>query len=189
MQSSWLRKITSRWFQKERTWSHSVVSDSLRPHELHAAYQSPLSLGFSRQEYWSGLTFPSPGYLRNPEIELLVSRIAVRRFTIWATREAKMISESESEVAQSCLTLCDAVDCSLPGSFVHGFLQARILEWVAMPSFRGSSQPRDPTQVSPTAGRFFAILSHNLLAYILKLIFSNHLNHYYNTATINVCCL
>ena len=62
--------------------SRSVMSDSLRPHELHAAYQSPLSLGFSRQEYWSGLTFPSPGYLRNPEIELLVSRIAVRRFTI-----------------------------------------------------------------------------------------------------------
>ena len=155
MQSSWLKKITSRWFQKERTWSHSVVSDSLRRHELHAAYQSPLSKGFSRQEYWSGLTFPSPGYLRNPEIELLVSRIAVRRFTIWATREAKMISESESEVAQSCLTLCDAVDCSLPGSFVHGILQARILEWVAISFSRGSSRTRDRTQVSHIAGRCF----------------------------------
>ena len=38
-----------------------------------------------------------------------------------------------------CLTLCNPVDCSLPGSFVHGILQARILEWVAMPSSRGSS--------------------------------------------------
>ena len=40
---------------------------------------------------------------------------------------------------QSCLTLCDPMDCSPPGSSVHGILQARILEWVAMPSFRGSS--------------------------------------------------
>ena len=40
--------------------------------------------------------------------------------------------ESEREVAQSCLTLCDAMDCSLPGSSVLGILQARILEWVAL---------------------------------------------------------
>ena len=43
------------------------------------------------------------------------------------------------EVAQSCPTLCDPVDCSSPGSSVHGILQARILEWVAIPSSRGSS--------------------------------------------------
>ena len=47
--------------------------------------------------------------------------------------------------AQSCWTLWDPVDCSPPGSSVHGILQARILEWVAMPSSRGSSQPRDGT--------------------------------------------
>ena len=58
-------------------------------------------------------------------------------------------------VAQPCLTLCNPMDCSLPGSSAHGILQARILEWVAMPSSRGSSQPRDQTQVSHTAGRFF----------------------------------
>ena len=45
-------------------------------------------------------------------------------------------------------TLCDPMDCSPPGSSVHGILQARILEWVAMPSSRGSSQPRDQTHVS-----------------------------------------
>ena len=50
-------------------------------------------------------------------------------------------------VAQSCLTLCDSMDCSPPGSSVHGILQARILEWVAMPSSRGSYQPRDQTLV------------------------------------------
>ena len=50
-------------------------------------------------------------------------------------------------VAQSCLTLRDPMDCSPPGSSVHGILQARMLEWVALPSSRGSSQPRDQTQV------------------------------------------
>ena len=44
---------------------------------------------------------------------------------------------------QSCLTLRDPVDCSLPGSTIHGILQVRILEWVVMPSSRGSSEPRD----------------------------------------------
>ena len=58
---------------------------------------------------------------------------------------------------QSCQTLCDPIDCSLPGSSVHGISQARmrILEWVVMPSSRGSSQPRDWTQDSSTVGGFF----------------------------------
>ena len=47
-----------------------------------------------------------------------------------------------------CLTLCDPMNYSLPGSSVHGILQARILEWVAMPFLRGSSQPGDQTHVS-----------------------------------------
>ena len=65
------------------------------------------------------------------------------------------MKESESEVSQSCLTLCDPVDCSPPGSSVHGILQARILEWVAISFSRASSQPRDQTQVSCIAGRHF----------------------------------
>ena len=67
-----------------------------------AAHQAPLSLGFSRQEHWSGLPFPSP------------------------------MHESESEVTQSCLILSDPMDCSLPGSSIHGIFQARALEWVAI---------------------------------------------------------
>ena len=59
-----------------------------------ASYQAPLSLGFSRQEHWNGLPFPSPMH--------------------------------ESEVAQSCPTLRDFMDCSLPGSSVHGIFQARV---------------------------------------------------------------
>ena len=61
----------------------------------------------------------------------------------------------ESEVAQLCPTLCDPVDCSLPGSSIHGILQARILEWVTISFSRGSSQPRDQTWVSRIGGRCF----------------------------------
>ena len=67
-----------------------------------AVHQAPPSLGFSRQEHWSGLPFSSP------------------------------MHKSESEVAQSCPTLCDPLDCSLPGSSVHGVFQARVLEWGAI---------------------------------------------------------
>ena len=60
-------------------------------------------------------------------------------------------------VTQSCPTLCHPVDCSSPGSSVHGILQAGILEWVAMPFSRGTSLPRDQTWVSCISGRFFTI--------------------------------
>ena len=56
--------------------------------------------------------------------------------------------ESEVKVAPSCLTLCDPMDCSPPGFSVREILQARMLDWVAIPSTRGSSQPGDWTQVS-----------------------------------------
>ena len=61
---------------------------------------------------------------------------------------------------QLCLTLCDPMDCSPPGSSVHGILQARTLEWITMPSYRGNSQLRDRSLVSCIsciAGRFFTI--------------------------------
>ena len=57
----------------------------------------------------------------------------------------------KEKVAQSCLALCDPMDCT-----AHGILQARILEWVAFPFSRGSSQSGDRTQVSWIAGGFFA---------------------------------
>ena len=69
-----------------------------------AAYQAPPFLGFSRQEHWSGLPFPSPMHK----------------------------VKSQSEVVQSCPTLSDLKDCSLPGSSIHGIFQARVLEWGAI---------------------------------------------------------
>ena len=67
----------------------------------------------------------------------------------------KNAQESESKVAQSCPTLCDPMDCSLSGSSIHGFPQARVLEWIAISFSRGSSQPRNRTWVSCIAGRHF----------------------------------
>ena len=60
-------------------------------------------------------------------------------------------------VAQLCLTLCNPMDCSPPGSSVHRISQAKILERVAFPSSRGSSRPVDQTRVSCIAGRFFTV--------------------------------
>ena len=67
-------------------------------------------------------------------------------------------------VAWSHLALCNPMDYSLPGFSVHGILQARIVEWVAVPSSRGSSWPRDWTQVSCIAGRFFTSWAINVNA-------------------------
>ena len=68
-----------------------------------------------------------------------------------------MIEGKWDLVAQLYLTLCHPMDCSPPGSPVLGILQARIMEWVAIPFSRGPSQPRDWTQVSCIADRFFTI--------------------------------
>ena len=140
------------------------------------ARQTPLSMGFSMQEYWSGLPFPPPGDLPNPGIEprspaLQASslptelpgnslghskNIKCSHYRLWVSS----IFEPSRHACSVTSVVSNSVwphDCSLPGSSVHGILQARILEWVAMPSSRGSFQPRDQTQVSLTAGRFFTI--------------------------------
>ena len=85
------------------------------------ARQDPLSMEFSRQEYWSGLPFPSPGDLPDPGIKPESPELASRFFT---TAAAKSL--------QSCPTLCDPIDGSPPSSAVPGILQARTLEWVAI---------------------------------------------------------
>ena len=80
-------------------------------------------------------------------------------------------------VAQLCSTLYNPMNCSSPDSSVHVTSQARILEWVAMPSSRGSSQPRDWTWVSHSAGRFFTIwATREALLWMLTL---QMINHYY----------
>ena len=89
-------------------------------------------------------------------------------------------SQKEGKVAQSYLTLCDPMNCSPPGSSIHGILQARVLEWVAIPFSRGSSRPTSPTLQadslpSELQGRSSNILPHsNVTGRMLTLI---HLRH------------
>ena len=87
-------------------------------------------------------------------------------------------------VAQSCPTLCDPIDCSTTGSSVHGILQARILEWAAMPFSRGSSQPRDQTQGSCLAGRFFTIWVSREAIYYMYIICVYQAHSIYNMFNI-----
>ena len=86
----------------------------------------------------------------------------------WATKEAMM--GLWSEVAQSCLTLCDPMDSSLPGFSVHGILQARILEWVTISFSRGSSWPRDRTWVSHIGGRCFNLWATREASFMMGLV-------------------
>ena len=74
-----------------------------------------------------------------------MNETSLQRFILYGSIYMLVLVLSHS---QSCLTLCNPKDCSPPGSSVHGILQARILEGVAMPSSRGSSRPRDQTHVS-----------------------------------------
>ena len=117
------------------------------------AHQAPPSMGFSRQEHWSGLPFSFPGYLPDPGIELRSPTLQAELFTLWATSK----SQSEREVAQLYLTLCNPMDCCLPASSIYGIFQARVLVCVAMSSSRRSSRPRDQTRVSQIVGRFFTV--------------------------------
>ena len=79
------------------------------------------------------------------------------------------VSEWVSEVAQSCPTLCDPVDCSLSGSSVHGIFQARVLEWIAISFSRGSSRPRNRTRVSCIAGRRFTVWATREAPYSIEI--------------------
>ena len=97
-----------------------------------------------------------------PPVPLLSPPLVDRFFTTSATWEASSIPIVKVLVAQSCLTLCNPMDCSLPGFFVCGISQARILEWVVI-SFRGSSWLRDQTWVSCLARKILYCLSHQYL--------------------------
>ena len=70
----------------------------------------------------------------------------------WKFRSAG-VGAQQINHTQSCPTLCDPTDCSLPGSSVHGIFQAIVLEWIAISFSRGSSQPRDRTRVSHIVDR------------------------------------
>ena len=119
--------------------------------------------GWSYHSGLSGPTGPSPGghlvsYLvispmRVPWVDARAPPVGIKVRKPQRPRDPKV----KVLVTQSCLTLCDPVDCSRPGSPVHGILQVRILEWVAIPFPRRFSQPRDRTRISCTGGGFFTV--------------------------------
>ena len=143
--------FSNSWKWKVKVKSLSCVRLFVTP--WTAAYQAPLSMGFSRQEYWSGLPLPSPKMFRlvhNIPCCYVTSVMSdsVRPHRWQPTRLPCpwdspgqntgvgcyfllqcMKVKSESEVTQSCLTCSDPMDCSPPGSSVPGIFQARILEW------------------------------------------------------------
>ena len=125
--------------------SRKVVVQSLSRVRLFAtlwtvAHQASQSMGFSRHEYCMntgvGCHFLLQGIFLTQGLNpgLLHCRQMLYRLSYQGSPKGK-----ESEVTQSCLTLCDAMDCSLPGSSIHGIFQARILEWVAISFSRRSS--------------------------------------------------
>ena len=109
-------------------FSCSVVSNSLRHHRLEGK-----NTGEGSHSLLQGI-FPTQG--SNPDL------LHCRQILYHLSHRE---SESESEVAQSCPALCNPVDCSPPGSSIHGIFQARVLEWVAISFSGGFSWPRDWT--------------------------------------------
>ena len=101
-------------------------------------------MGFSRQEYWSGVPLPSP----KPRIKSFNS-IVSSGLHFFMKAHVKLVLQVKVLVFQSCPTLCNPMDYSLPGSSVYGILQARILEWVAVLFSKGSSHSRDIEPGSP----------------------------------------
>ena len=127
------------------------------------AYQASLSMGFLQARILEWVTISFSRGSSRPRDQTWVSCIGGRRFNLWAIREAQFQVYSKVNQLYICmkvkssLTLCNPMDCSPPGSSVHGIFQTRVLEWVAISFSRGSSQPRDRTQVSHTAGRCFTV--------------------------------
>ena len=126
---------------EKRKWSRSVVSDLATP--WTAAHQAPPSMGFSRQGYWNGVPLPS--------LKKLSSRCLICN---WEDNNSgntylKVVSYAMScQGASVVSTSATLWTIARQAPSVHGISQARILEWVVMPSFRGSSWPKNRTHIS-----------------------------------------
>ena len=145
-----------------------------------AAYQAPLSVGFSRQEYWSGVPLPSPKLFTvlflyfGWRVQLWsLTALAFWLIIFWCWWLRASFLHLDWSCVPSQFSPYNLMDYSLTGSSVHGIFMARILEWVAVPSSRGSSQPRDPTCVSCIAGKFFTaelLVKPRMIVMVLKLV-------------------
>ena len=146
--------ITHIWFRFSR--SKREVS-RLRSNRLLCAASAAYWL-----THWVTRLYGTPRWLQNMHSgpldseHLMEPNLLPQIWLLYAfLGESRLSGPSEVKVAQSCPTFWDPMDCSSPGSSVHGILQARILKWVAIPFPRGFSG--DQTWVSCIAGRSFAI--------------------------------
>ena len=134
-------------------WSSVTQSDCfVTPFDCSPSGSSVREIFLARILEWVGVvhTGVPPGDLPDPGIEPGCPALAGRFFTIDPPGNPLMLNMCVSMclVTQSCLTLCSPMDWIPPGSSVHGLIQARILQWVAMASSRGSLPPRDGSSVS-----------------------------------------
>ena len=155
------------------TWTKRYMDCSSPGSSIHGIFQPGVL-------EWVAISF-SRGSSRCRD-KTRVSCIIGRCFTVWATREVYILIISLSLFSLSVVSdSCNPMDFSPPGSSVHGILQARILEWVAISFSRGSSQTRNQTWVSCMAGKFFTVWAmsessifwHISLYNILKITFIN----------------
>ena len=154
-----LQARTPEWgaISFSNAWKSKVKVKSLSHVQLFAtpwttAYQAPPSMGFSRQEYWSGVPLPS----LVPSWNLNNSRCVFSfLFILYYLDPEHAVCCTWSLSCVQFFATPRTAACQTPLSM--GILQARILEWVAIPSSRVSSQPRGQTQVSHIAGRFFTV--------------------------------
>ena len=127
---------------------------TLRPQGLWPRGSSVHGILQARRLEWAA--FPSPGDLPNPGIK--PGLLHCRQILYHLSHQSTMLCYVLCLVAQSCPTHCDPMDyIARQAPLSMGILQARILQWVAMPFSRGSSQPRDQSQVSCIAGGFVTV--------------------------------
>ena len=153
--------------------SRSVMSDSATSWTV--AHQAPLSMGFSRQEYWSGLPFPSPGDLPDPGIKPRSPALQADSLPteLWG-KPYEWDSVQSSSIAQLCQTLCEPMDCSMPGLPVHcqlpEFMQIHV-HWVSdgiQPSHPLSSPSPPAFDLSQHQGLFKWVNSSLQVAQVLE---------------------
>ena len=126
-------------------------------------------------------------YCRSSVVLVAVNLYSVNVFRLTYFLYIPSMQDSESEVAQSCLILCNPMDCSLRASSVHGTFQARILEWASISFSKRSSWPRDQTQVSRIVGRHFTFWATRQVDTCMQVSTTNgHLPS--NSTMIKSCC-
>ena len=150
--------IANTLFQQHKRWLYIEISPD-------AQYWNHIDYILCSQIWRSSM---QPAKIRlgadcGSDHELLIAKLRLKLKKVWKTtrtlsyRTLSYKKESESEVTQLCLTLCDPLDCSPPCSSIHGIIQARVLEWVAISFSRGSFRLRDWIQVSRIVGRCFTV--------------------------------